>query len=59
MELVVTQVDGHVKKKTNFSINQWHFKSLQKLLKYFAGTFIFTSFVLPPAEVFPVIFTLD
>ena len=32
---------------------------LQKLLKYFNGITILTSFVLPPAGVFPVIFTLD
>ena len=32
---------------------------LQKLFKYFNGTIILTSFVLPPAGVFPVIFTLD
>ena len=31
---------------------------LQKLLKYFNGTIILTSFVLPPAGVLPVIFTL-
>ena len=30
-----------------------------KLLKYFNGTVILTSFVLPSAGVFPVIFTLD
>ena len=34
-------------------------KVLQKLLKYFNGEIILTSFVLPPTEVFPVIFTLD
>ena len=32
---------------------------LQKLLKYFNGTIILTSFVLPLAGVFPVIFSLD
>ena len=32
---------------------------LQKLLKYFNDTIILTSFVLPLAGVFPVIFTLD
>ena len=32
---------------------------LQKLLKYFNGTIISTSFVLPAAGVFPVIFILD
>ena len=26
----------------NFTINQWHFKDLQKLLKYYSGTAIFT-----------------
>ena len=26
----------------NFTINQWHFKDLQKLLKYFSGTAVFT-----------------
>ena len=31
----------------------------QKLLKYFNGTIISTSFVLPSLGVFPVIFTLD
>ena len=32
---------------------------LQKLLKYFNGTIISTSFVLPSVGVFPVIFILD
>ena len=32
---------------------------LQKLLKYFNGTIISTSFVLPSAGVFPIIFILD
>ena len=32
---------------------------LQKLLRYFNGTIISTSFSLPPAGVFPVIFILD
>ena len=32
---------------------------LQELLKYFNGTIISTSFVLPSAGVFPVIFILD
>ena len=32
---------------------------LQKLLKYFNGTIISTSFALPAAGVFPLIFTLD
>ena len=32
---------------------------LQKLLQYFNGTTILTSFVLPAAGVFPEIFTLD
>ena len=32
---------------------------LQKLLTYFNGTIILTSFVLRSAGVFPVIFTLD
>ena len=26
----------------NFTVNQWHFKDLQKLLKYYSGTAIFT-----------------
>ena len=34
-------------------------RAFQKLLKYFNGTIISTSFVLPIAGVFPVIFTLD
>ena len=32
---------------------------LQKLLKYFRGTIISTSFSLPATGVFPVIFILD
>ena len=32
---------------------------LQKLLKYFNGTIISTSFALPSARIFPVIFILD
>ena len=31
VELVITQVDDHVKKETNFIINQWHFKSSPKI----------------------------
>ena len=34
-------------------------KILQKLLKYFNGAAISTSFALPSAGVFPVIFILD
>ena len=30
LELVITQVDGHIK-KTNFAINQWHFTSSPKI----------------------------
>ena len=48
-----------VLKKTNFTINQWHSRVLQKLLKYYNGIIILTFFVLPPAAVLSVISTLD
>ena len=40
-------------KKTSIS------RVFQKLLEYFNGTIILTSFLLPLAGVLPVIFTLD
>ena len=59
VELVITQVDDHVKIRLTSQLINGISRVLQKLLKYFNGTIILTSFVLPPAGVFPVIFTLD
>ena len=59
VELVITQIDDHVKKRlTSWLINGIS-RVLKKLLKNFNGTIILTSFVLPPAGVLSVIFTLD
>ena len=59
VELVMTQVDDHVKKRLTSQLINGISRVLQKLLKYSKGTIILTSFVLPPARVFPIIFTLD
>ena len=59
VELVITQVDDHVKMRLTSQLINGISRVLQKLLKYFNGTIISTSFVLPIAGVFPVIFTLD
>ena len=54
-----TQVDDHVKIKLTLQLIGNISRVLQKLLKYFNGAIISTSFVLPAAGVFPVIFILD
>ena len=59
VELVITQVDDHVKMRLISQLINGISRVLQKLLKYFNGTIISTSFVLPAAGVFPVIFILD
>ena len=59
VELVITQVDDHVKMRLTSQLINGISRVLQKLLKYFNGTIISTSFVLPAAGVFPVIFILD
>ena len=53
------QVGGHVKIRLTSQLINGISRVLQKLLKYFNGTIISTSFVLPAAGVFPVIFILD
>ena len=53
------EVDDHVKKRLTSQLINSISRVLQTLLKYFNGTIILTSFVLPPAGVLPVIFTLD
>ena len=59
VELVITQVDDHVKKRLTSQLINGISRVLQKLLKYFNGTIILISFVLPPAGMLRVIFTLD
>ena len=55
VELLITQVDDHVKKMTlNSELINSISRVPQKLLKYFNGTIISTFFVLLPAEVFSV-----
>ena len=49
----------HVKIRLTSQLINSISRVLQKLLKYFNGTIISTSFVLPAAGVFPVIFILD
>ena len=55
VELVITQVDDHVKMRLTSQLINVFSRVLQKMLKYFNGT----TFVLPSAGVFPVIFSLD
>ena len=58
-ELVITQVDDHIKIKLTSQLIKGISRVLKKLLKYFNGTIISTSFSLPAAGVFPVTFILD
>ena len=55
----ITQVGDHVKVKLTSQLISGISRVLQKLLKYFNGTIISTSFVLPVAGAFPVIFILN
>ena len=59
VELVITQSLDHVSIRLTSQLINGLSSVLKKLLKYFNGTIISTSFVLPAAGVFPVIFTLD
>ena len=58
VELRITQSLDHVSIRLTSQLINDISSVLQKLLKYFNGTIISTSFVLPAAVVFPVIFTL-
>ena len=55
----ITQDSDHVKIRLTSQLINGISRVLQKLLKYFNGTIISTSFVLPAAGVFPVVFILD
>ena len=57
--MVITKVYEQVKIRLISQLIKRILRVLQKLLKYFNGTAILTSFVLPLAGYFPVIFTLD
>ena len=59
VELVITQVDNYVKMTLTSQLMNGISRVLQKLLKYFNGTIVSTSFVLPSAGVFPVTFNLN
>ena len=59
VELVIIQSLDHVNIRLTSQLTNGISSVLQKLVKYFNGTIISTSFVLPSAGVFPVIFTLD
>ena len=59
VELVITQVDDHVKMRLTSQLINGISRVLQKLLNYFNGKTISRSFILPSAGVFPVIFILD
>ena len=59
LELVITHVYRHVKKRLTSPLINNISRVFQKLLKYFNGTIILTSFALPQAGVFPVLFNLD
>ena len=56
LELVITQVDDRVENKLTSQLINGISRVLQKLLKCFNGTIISTSFSLPAAGVFLVIF---
>ena len=53
------QVDDHVKIRLTSQLIKGISKVRQKLLNYFNGTIISTSFSLSSLGVFPVIFTLN
>ena len=59
VELATTQPLDHVKIRLASQLIKGISSVLQKLLKYFSGTIISTSLILPSSGVFPVIFTLD
>ena len=59
MELVITQVDDHIKMGLTSQLINGASRVPQKLFKYFNGKTISTFFVLPSAGVVPVIFVLD
>ena len=59
LELVITQSLDQVKIRLTSQLINGISRVLQKLLKYFNDTIIWTSFVLPAAGAFPAIFTLD
>ena len=59
VELVITQSLDHVEIKLTSQLINDISSVLQKLLKYFNGTIISTSFLLSAAVIFPVIFILD
>ena len=52
VELVITQNDNHVKMKFTPQLTNGVSRVLEKLLKYFNGTIISLSFVLPSAGTF-------
>ena len=58
-ELVITQVNYHVKMRLISTLINGISRVLQKSLKYFNDTSISTSFLLPSSGVFPVIFALN
>ena len=55
----IIKVNDHVKIRLTSQLINGISRDLQKLLKYFNGTIILISFVLPPARVLPIIFNLD
>ena len=59
VELLIIQVDDHVKMKLTSQLINGISRVFQKLLKYFNGTIISTYFVFPSSGVFLVIFILD
>ena len=57
--MVITQVVDHVKLRLISQFIEDISRVLQKLLKYFNGTAILTSFVLPLSVFLSIIITLD
>ena len=56
---MITQVDDHVNIRLTSQLINGISRVFQKLLKYFDGTIVSTSFVLSSSGVFPLIFFLD
>ena len=59
LELAITQVDDHVKMRLISQLINGMSRVIKKLLNYFNGTVISTTFVLSLAGVSPVIFILN
>ena len=59
LELVITEVDEHIIMRLISQLFNGISRVFQKVLKYFNGSIISMSFVLPSAGVFSAVFILD